>query len=201
MVNRLDHITREESPMPTFPDHDATTSPPAARPMVESAAAQFGFVPRPVARMATAPSALHGFLRLNAIFQKSSLDELAREVLILTVAARNSCHYCVAMHSALLADSQPPEGLLDDLRAERPLTIPRLEAIRVFTNATMDHAGAVPDHDMSAFLGAGYTIENALDVVLGVATYTLSTFANRMTGAPVDDAFHQWTWDKREPVR
>jgi hypothetical protein len=32
----------------------------------------------------------------------------------------------------------------------------------------------------------GYTIRNALEVVLGVGTYTMSTLANRMTQAPVD---------------
>jgi len=29
--------------------------------------------------------------------------------------------------------------------------------------------------------------QNALEVVLGIGTYTMSTLANRLTGAPVDD--------------
>ena len=33
----------------------------------------------------------------------------------------------------------------------------------------------------------GYTSQNALEVVLGIGEYTLSTFANRMTGAPIDE--------------
>ncbi|MGC5410825.1 carboxymuconolactone decarboxylase family protein, partial [Streptomyces sp. DT225] len=36
------------------------------------------------------------------------------------------------------------------------------------------------------FRAHGYTARNALEVTLGIAAYTLSTFANRMTGAPVD---------------
>ena len=32
----------------------------------------------------------------------------------------------------------------------------------------------------------GY-VPAALDVVLGIGTYTMSTLANRLTGAPVDD--------------
>ncbi|MXG26299.1 hypothetical protein GRQ63_11465 [Streptomyces sp. YIM 132580] len=32
----------------------------------------------------------------------------------------------------------------------------------------------------------GYTEQNALGVVLGIGAYTLSTLANRLTGAPVD---------------
>ena len=37
------------------------------------------------------------------------------------------------------------------------------------------------------FLTSGYTSQNALEVVLGVGTYTMSTLANRLTRAPLDD--------------
>lgn len=47
-------------------------------------------------------------------------------------------------------------------------------------------AGAVDDATLQAFLAHGYTARNALEVVLGIGTYTMSTLANRMTGAPVD---------------
>ncbi|MFJ6697187.1 hypothetical protein ACIQM4_14105 [Streptomyces sp. NPDC091272] len=33
---------------------------------------------------------------------------------------------------------------------------------------------------LEAFCAAGYTRRNALEVVLGIGTYTLSTFANRL---------------------
>ena len=44
------------------------------------------------------------------------------------------------------------------------------------------------------FLARGYTTQNALEVVLGIGTYTMSTLANRLTGAAVDDqlAAHAW---------
>ncbi len=34
--------------------------------------------------------------------------------------------------------------------------------------------------ELTAFLAAGYTHRNALEVVLGIGTYTMSTFANRL---------------------
>ena len=34
---------------------------------------------------------------------------------------------------------------------------------------------------------AAVTRRNALEVVLGIGAYTLSTLANRLTGAPVDE--------------
>ncbi len=43
------------------------------------------------------------------------------------------------------------------------------------------------DADLRDFLAYGYTEQNALEVVLGIGAYTLSTLANRLTGAPVDE--------------
>lgn len=63
----------------------------------------------------------------------------------------------------------------------------RLEALRVFTLRVLDTAGDVGDDALAGFLAQGFTRQNALDVVLGIGTYTLSTLANRLTGAPVDD--------------
>lgn len=187
--------------MSVFSTHTADTAPSGSQPMVAATQARFGFVPGPVGRMATSPHALGGFLKLNAIFAKSSLDELARECLIFAVATRHECHHCVAMHSKMLVSSTNDRHLVGDLRAERPLEDPRLEAVRCFVHDVIDSAGAVPDAAMQRFLAAGFTPENALDVVLGVATYTLSTFANRMTDAPLDETFSPWEWHKETATR
>ena len=57
----------------------------------------------------------------------------------------------------------------------------------MFTLRVLDTAGDVGDQALRDFLAAGYTTQNALEVVLGIGTYTMSTLANRLTGAPVDD--------------
>jgi alkylhydroperoxidase family enzyme len=49
-------------------------------------------------------------------------------------------------------------------------------------------SGDVGDEALRAFLDAGYTARNALEAMLGIGTYTMSTFANRLTRAPVDEA-------------
>jgi hypothetical protein len=42
-------------------------------------------------------------------------------------------------------------------------------------------------------------VRNALDVVLGVGTYTMSTLANRMVRAPLDDQLSQFAWEQPGP--
>lgn len=66
-------------------------------------------------------------------------------------------------------------------------------------NQVIDHTGEVPDAALRDFLAAGYDARNALDVVLGIATHTLSTFANRLTDAPLDEPFEPWRWHSRKP--
>jgi alkylhydroperoxidase family enzyme len=81
------------------------------------------------------------------------------------------------------------------MRDASPLDDERLDAIRVFTLRILDTAGDVGDDALRAFLASGYTRQNALEVVLGVGTYTMSTLANRLTGAPLDDQLSGFAWD------
>ncbi|WP_371680775.1 carboxymuconolactone decarboxylase family protein [Streptomyces sp. NBC_01276] len=124
-----------------------------------------------VALLKVSPHTLDGFLKLSEIFESTTLDPHSRETVILTVAARNQCHLCVDMHEAKLTALGPapdPERLL---------------AVREFTLQVLASSGAVSDEDLGRFQESGYTRQNALEVVLGIGTYTVSTFANRLTRA------------------
>lgn len=152
-------------------------------------------LPGAVALMAESPELLKGFLTANAAFESTDLDPVEREVVVLTVATRNECHLCVAMHSAALSRHGVAHELTAALRDEDELPDARLEALRRFTLAVLDHRGAVPDDELDAFLAAGWLPRHALDVVLGVGTYTISTFANRLTDAPLDPPLAGYAWE------
>ncbi|MFI9306592.1 carboxymuconolactone decarboxylase family protein [Streptomyces triculaminicus] len=180
--------------MSEFTRHDITSAPEKARPILESTAKGFGFVPAPVALMAESPELLEGFMTGNALFNKTTLSPLEREVFILTMATTVECHYCVAMHSSILTRQSADQALIEALRAGTPLEDAKLEAMRVFTLAVMEGHGHVAPDTMEAFLTAGYTRRNALEVVLGLGVYTISTYANRMTDAPLDEPFKAFEW-------
>lgn len=182
-----------ESP---FVDYTADTAPADARRLVQNAEKAFGYVPSPVARMAASPHLLEAFMKVNGIFEQTTLSPLEREVLIMTLATEFGCHYCVAMHTGKLVVQNAPEEVVSTLRAKEILADPRLEALRLFTLAVVETRGQVAPDDLGSFQAAGYTLQNALEVILGVGTYTLSTFANRMTAAPLDAAFEKFRWDE-----
>ncbi|MEU3452549.1 carboxymuconolactone decarboxylase family protein [Micromonospora sp. NPDC006766] len=177
-----------------FTAHTPDTAPVAARATMAGVERKLGHLPAAVGLMAESPELLKGFLTANAIFEATDLDPVAREVVVFAVATRNECHLCVAMHTAALARQGADPELVDALRAGTELPDARLEALRRFSLAVLDHRGAVPDDDLDTFLAAGWRPRHALDVVLGVGTYTISTFANRLTDAPLDAPLTAYAW-------
>jgi uncharacterized peroxidase-related enzyme len=177
-----------------FTDHTVATAPDAVRRTLAATENRLGYLPAAVARLATAPALLDGFLKLSAMFETTSLDPLARETVIMTIATRNRCHLCVAMHTAKLRQLDADPALVTALRAEEPLPDERLAALRDFTIAVLDTAGAVSDVELTTFTGAGFTARQALEVVLGIGAYTMSTLANRLTRAPVDEPLAPFAW-------
>jgi AhpD family alkylhydroperoxidase len=171
----------------TFPDLTAETAPSASRPAMASTTKQLGYLPAAMARMAGSPELLNGFLKMSALFDTTTLDPVAREVVILTVATRNGCHICIAMHTAKLAALGVSPEVTGALREAKPVPDERLAAVQSFALDVLSTAGAVGEESLAAFLAHGYTTRNALEVVFGIGTYTMSTLANRLTGAPVDE--------------
>jgi AhpD family alkylhydroperoxidase len=177
-----------------FAEYTIESAPAAARKFMTATRNHLGYLPAGLARMAASPQLLDGFGKLTAIFDSSTLDPVAREVVIMTVATRNGCHLCVAMHTARLAALGASPDLIAALRDAVPLPDEHLDAIRVFTLRVLDTAGDVGGQALGDFLAHGYTSQNALEVALGIGTYTMSTLANRLTGAPVDDQLAAYAW-------
>lgn len=166
-----------------FVTHTFDTAPADSRPAMEATERRFGAVPPAVARLATSPDLLNGFLRLSAAFERTTLDPLARETVVMTVAVRNGCRVCVDIHTAALRGLDADDALVAALHAQEALPDPRLEAVRTFTLDVLRTAGAVEEERIEAFLSHGFTERNALEVVMGIGAYTMSTLANRLVRA------------------
>lgn len=173
--------------MTVFTVHTVESAPAASRRALSAVEAKQGYLPAAAALMAESPEVLESFLRLSAALDSCTLEPLARETVIMTVAARNQCHVCLAMHSARLAALGAEPSLAAALRAQAPLTDARLQAARAFAVRVMETAGDPGEAALGEFFSYGFTPRNALEVVLGIGAYTLSTLANRLTAAPVDE--------------
>jgi AhpD family alkylhydroperoxidase len=185
--NHVDYFSGGPTvPESSFAELTPESAPAPSRRIMEATRERLGFLPDAMVRLAVSPHTLEAFTRMSAAFEATSLDLSARETVILTVATRNGCLLCVAMHTRKLQALGVDQELIEALREARPLPDDRLEALRVFTTEVLERAGDVDAGSLDAFTGHGFTLEQALEVVLGIGAYTLSTLANRLTGAPVD---------------
>jgi AhpD family alkylhydroperoxidase len=172
------------------------TASPTARPLLAGSQKAFGFVPSPVAKAARSPVALAHLLAGFTAFDKTSLGPLEKEVLALTVGFEIECHYCMAMHSALLSRAPENATLVQALRAGAPLADARLEALRLFVRSLVRDRGRVPADRWQALEQAGFSEEQALELLLGTSVYLFSTLSNVLTGSELDPAFAAFEWQR-----
>ncbi len=115
--------------------------------------------------------------------------------MLLAVSRENGCTYCVAAHS-FIADkmSGVPEAVTNAIRDGQPIPDARLAALHDFTRTMVIKRGLPDKTDVSAFLAAGYSERQILEVVLAIAVKTLSNYANHLFHTPVDGMFAGRAW-------
>ena len=185
--------------MTNFNVHTIDTAPDQSRPLLEGAQQAFGFVPNLIGVLAESPATAEAYLALGQIFDKSSLTAVERQVAILAISRYNECTYCVAAHSVIASMQKVPTDVIEAVRNDQPIADTKLEALRAFATAVVDKRGWLADGDVSAFLDAGYSKAQILDVVLAVSLKTLSNYANHITETPLDAAFASRAWQPAKP--
>ena len=176
--------------MSQFNIHSIQTAPVTAKPLLEGSLNKYGFVPNLHGGLAESPSALEAYIQLTALFDKTSLSPTERQVVLLAASAENHCGYCVAAHSMIARQMvKIDSNVVDALRKRQVLPNPKLDALAIFTRAVVEQRGVVSGKILEDFIAAGYTHQQVLDVLLGVAMKTLSNYTNHLIDTPLDNAF------------
>lgn len=179
-----------------FPIHNENSAPEAARDMLAAAKADFGMTPNLEAVMATAPALLSSYVQGWAAFQTVSLTAIEQQVVYMTVNFENNCEYCIPWHSKLSAMAGMPQLEIDNLRQGRALKNPQWNALHQFTKTVVRTRGSIAPADLEAFLHAGYSQQQALEVVLGVAIKVMSNYTNALAQTPLDQEVTNLVWKK-----
>lgn len=183
--------------MSEFTLHTPDSTPEPARAILQRAKKQMGFVPNLYANLANAPAALEAYLGLHAQFDKTSFNPVERQVVLLAVSVENGCEFCVAAHSLIARKmAKAPDAVVDALRNRTPLPDARLQALAVFARTMVKERGWVAGAPLEAFLKAGFTHQQALEVVLGVTMKTLSNYGNHLMGTTTNAEFSSEAWKR-----
>jgi alkylhydroperoxidase family enzyme len=179
-----------------FPIFTETTAPAAAQPDLAAVKADFGMIPNLEGVMAAAPTLLAAYSSAWAHFNETSLTPVERQVVYQTANFENECTYCVPWHTYLSIQADMSPADVDALRTGTQLSNSKLEALRAFTKSLLHNRGKASQADLEQFFAAGYTPQQALEVVLGLAIKTMSNFTNSIAGTPLDKAVTKHTWQK-----
>lgn len=180
--------------MSRFPIHTPESAPAASREALEKIKQKYGFVPNLAAVFAEAPGTMKALLGLLGAYdsEEIGLTQAERQVVMLAVSVKNRCEYCTAAHSMLASMNGLSAEDIENLQESAPLGDSKLEALRSFTLTLANKNGWADDSDINAFLVAGYTKANVLDVIMGITVKTLTNYANHVAKPPVNEQFAQF---------
>jgi len=95
--------------------------------------------------------------------------------------------YCIAAHSYFDRLSNFPEEILTTLLQDKSFENPKLQALRIFTKIIIEKRGSVLPKEIETFLSAGYSKEQVLELIVGVAHKIMSNYVNHIAETPIDD--------------
>ncbi len=176
--------------------HDESTAPEAAKPILERVKKGFGMIPNLERVMAEAPTLLEGYAHLWDLFDTTSLTPIERQVVYQTANLENECEYCVPWHTKLAQMSGMPEAEIEALRDGSGLSDIKLESLRRFTRTLITERGKASRDDIEAFFSAGYSHQQALEVILGIAIKVMSNYTNSIADTPLDQQVENLRWKK-----
>lgn len=174
--------------MTMFTSYTLETAPEGSKERLAQVKAAWGFVPKLQGNLAESPLALEAYDTLfGLVAAKAALSPIEQQVAYQAINVFHECEYCTAGHTYLSRAVKMDETAIAALRNATPIPDARLEALRVFAEAVVRERGFVGDAAVDAFLAAGFSKANVLEVVTIAATKTISNYTNHITHTEKED--------------
>lgn len=155
-----------------------------------------GLIPNLAATMSEAPALIDGFVTLREVLQHATLDAEEREILGLSNAVANGCEWCVAFHSFVALKLGIDRATVDAIRAGKAPADPRAQALGAFTARLIERRGAIDKKDLDAFIGAGFTKQQALEAVAALAVSLMANYAGNFVEPELDAFLGELKWSR-----
>ncbi|MEA3413532.1 MAG: carboxymuconolactone decarboxylase family protein [Pseudomonadota bacterium] len=167
-----------------YPLHTLDSAPEGSRHILRQADANTtGQVNNLERILAESPITLEGFEKLNELFANSSLSALERQVVFVTAAHANHCHYCTARYPK--APDARAREVATAILNDKPIDDHRLQTLHRFTKAMTEQRGWVPEDLTWKMHDVGYTKAQLLEIVTGITIVTLASYVSHLAATPV----------------
>lgn len=172
--------------MQNFTLHTVDSAPEGSKAALEGVSRAWGFTPKMHATLAESPSALNGYEALWTLLGHSSLTPAEQQVVCQAVNVLHRCGYCTMGHTYLSRQAGLDEPTVTRLRAGQEPQDRKLAALWTFVRHVVKSRGEAADA-VPAFIAAGYSKANVLDVVTIVAAKTIANYSAALTNIPAED--------------
>ncbi len=175
--------------MSLFIQHTSDTAPTESAAILEKVEERYGFIPNLAAYMAESPISLGALMSLAGAFDQTSFTPQEQQVIQLTVSLLNGCSYCKTAHTALSRKVEMSDADLKALLDFATLPTERLNTLRDFTKLMFEKRGFLEESEVSAFLEAGFTKAQIIELILGLSMKTLTNTVNHIVDAKPNPEF------------
>lgn len=170
--------------MTTFPVLTRDDVSDANKGLFDALKGQLGMVPNLYAALAHSETALGTYLALQSA--KSSMNAKSREVVNLVVSQVNDCDYCLAAHTVIGKMNGFSDAQILEIRGGSASWDSKLDALARLTTSIAANRGHADAALVDAFLAAGWTRENLVDVIVTIGDKTVTNYLHAVTKVPVD---------------
>jgi uncharacterized peroxidase-related enzyme len=177
-----------------YPTHTLATAPANSKAALEQLQKAFGVIPNIAGAIANSPKLINALVGMFQQVHTSSLTEPEIQIVLLTDAVTNSCTYAVAFHTALAIQRGVSSEETDAVRARQAPKDSRFAALSTLAKKLIEKRGHASEQELDAFIAAGFTKEQVLEVVAIVAASAITNYDGTIANPPLDDAFQQYVW-------
>jgi uncharacterized peroxidase-related enzyme len=156
-----------------------------ARELLDQIHGAFGTVPGMFAAAANSPATLSALWSAFGAYGAGSLPPKLTEQIAVAVADYNGCEYCLAAHTALGRKAGATTEQLAEAQLGRS-DEPKTAAALAFALKLVEHRGQVDGADFDALRAAGFSDEEAVEIVGHVALNLFTNYLNISADVPVD---------------
>jgi uncharacterized peroxidase-related enzyme len=172
---------QEERIMAKFNFYTPENTTGHTKELLEGLKQSYGFIPNLFAYMAEAPLTIEAYLALNDLVSKTSFSPAQQQVALLAVSVENGCSFCSVAHRAVGKMQGANPQTLAAINAKEPVHNPEDAALVNFTQSVVRSRGWPTESEIQAFLDAGFTRQQIMEVILIVSIKTLSNYINHLT--------------------
>jgi alkylhydroperoxidase family enzyme len=180
--------------MPNYPIYTIASAPEGSKSALEQLQQAFGVLPNIAAAIANSPKLINSLVGVFQQVHSRGLTEPENQIVLLTDAVANSSAYAVAFHTALALQQGVNSEETDAIRERRVPTDKRFAALSTLAKTLIERRGHLGKQELDAFVAAGFTKEQVLEVIAIVAASTITNYAGTIANPPLEDPFRQYAW-------